>query len=99
MTVNPSPRTQQQLGSASSSQFAVPAFSPNQLFTNASMFSHTGMPSNLAQLSPGMITGGMGKEESPQSAGDSFGDFDFGYAEELMSKAGITMGEDQQLPL
>ncbi len=63
------------------------------------MFSHTGMPSNLSQLSPSMMGGPVGKEESPQSAGESFGDFDFGYAQELMSKAGITMGEDQQLPL
>jgi hypothetical protein len=59
----------------------------------------TGLPTSITQMSPGMIAPGMQTNESPQSAGESFGDFDFGYAQELMNKAGIPIGEDQQLPL
>ncbi len=81
-------------------QFAVPAFSPSQIFSHA-MLGHsvTGMPSAITHPSPNMLGSQTGKEESPQSATDGFGDFDFNYAQELMSKAGITIGDDQQLPL
>lgn len=52
-------------------------------------------------MSPGMLAGPMsGKDESPLSAGEGFGEFDQNYVQDLMMQAGMRYGgEGGEVPL
>jgi len=75
-------------------------FSPSQLI-NPNYINTPGNPLDFAGISPQsmMLTqAGQIINDSPSSGGDLF-EFDSLFAQETLEKAGLTLGEDDHLPL
>ena len=83
-------------GSTPSHGTGYPAFSPSHLINPA----YYPTPPSGAAVSPGsmLFTAGPMINDSPSSATDTF-EFDSIFAQETLERAGLTMGEGNQLPL